>query len=65
MLAPRRRCLDYSKVYSDVTERCLLARNQSQQITYYIFYILMPNSVLTLLTIGQIFYQHISTIICY
>ena len=33
MLAPRRRYLDYLKVYCDVTERCLLARN----ITYFIY----------------------------
>ena len=34
MLAPRRRCLDYSKVYSDVTERWLSAWNQNKRITY-------------------------------
>ena len=33
MLAPRRYCLDYSKVYSDATERWLLAWNQNKQIT--------------------------------
>ena len=30
MLAPRRRCLDYSKVYGNVTERWLLAWNQNK-----------------------------------
>ena len=51
MLAPRRCCLDYSKVYSDGTERWLLSWNQSKQIIYYIFYILIPNSKLIFLTI--------------
>ena len=32
MLASRRRCLDYSEVDSDVTERWLFAWNQSKQI---------------------------------
>ena len=41
MQAPRRHCIDYSKVYSDVTERWLLAWNQNKQFTYYIFYILI------------------------
>ena len=35
MLAPRRRCLDCWKVYSDVTERLLLAWNK-KKIIYYI-----------------------------
>ena len=37
MLAPRRRCLDYSKVFCDVTERLLLAWNQNKilHITYF------------------------------
>ena len=30
MQCPRRRCLDYSKVYSDVTERWLLTWNQNK-----------------------------------
>ena len=60
MLAPSRRCLDYSKVYSDATERWLLAWNQNKQITYYIFYILVPNPVLIFLTIAQIYFQQIS-----
>ena len=34
MLASRRRCLDYAKVYSDATERRLLAWNQNKQITH-------------------------------
>ena len=50
MLAPRRHCLDYSKFYCDVTERWLLAWNQSKYITYYIFHILIPESVLVFLT---------------
>ena len=51
MLAPRRRCLDYSKVDFDVTEKGLLACHQSKQITYYIYiyiyiyYMVIPNSV--------------------
>ena len=36
MLAPRRRCLDYSKLYCDVTERWLLAWNQNEHIAYFI-----------------------------
>ena len=56
MLPPRRCYFDYSKVYSDVTESWLLGWNQNEQITYYMFYILIPNSVLIFLTIGQIFY---------
>ena len=71
MLAARRRYLHYSKVYSDVTKRGLLAWKQNKQITYYIyiyiyiFYIVIPNSVLTFLTIAQICYQQISIIRCY
>ena len=34
MLASRRRCLDYSKIYSDVKQRWLLAWNQNKQVTY-------------------------------
>ena len=37
MLTFRRCCIDYSKVYSDVTERWLLAWNQNKHITYYIY----------------------------
>ena len=39
MLAARRRYLDYSKVYSDVIERGLLAWDQNKQITYYIYFV--------------------------
>ena len=52
MLAPRRRYLDYLKVYCDVTERCLLAWNQSKHIIYYIFHILIPKSLLVLHTLA-------------
>ena len=45
MLAPRRRCLAYSKCDSDVTERWFFAWNQ-KKFTYCILYILIPNSVL-------------------
>ena len=39
MLAPKRHFLDHSKVYSDVTGRCLLAWNQNKQvhITYFTY----------------------------
>ena len=40
MLAPRRHCLYYSRVYSDVTKRWLLAWNQN----YISIYILYTNS---------------------
>ena len=46
MLAPKRRCLDSSKVYCDVTERWLLVRNQNKHIRYQIFHTLIPKSVL-------------------
>ena len=36
-IAPRRRCLDYSKVYSDVTERWLLAKTNKLHSTYFIY----------------------------
>ena len=39
MLAPRRGCPSYSKVYYDVRKRWLLAWNQNRHITYYIFHI--------------------------
>ena len=38
MLAPRKLCLDCSKVYCDVTERWLLAWNQNKHITYFMYY---------------------------
>ena len=44
--APRRCCLGYSKVYCDVRKRWLLAWNQNRHITYSIFHILTPKSVL-------------------
>ena len=56
MLAPRRHCLDYPNVYSDVTKRWLLSCNLNKQIKYYIFYIQIPNSTLIFLTIAQICY---------
>ena len=62
MLAPRRRCLDYSKVYRDVTESWSVAWNQNKQITYYIFSIPIPNSSMIILTIAQTCYQQISLI---
>ena len=45
-VAPRKRCLDYSKVYCDVTERWSLAWNQSKHIKYYTFHVLIPKLVL-------------------
>ena len=36
MVAPRGRCLDYSKVYSSVTERYLSAKTSKLHITYFI-----------------------------
>ena len=45
-LAPRRGCLDYSKVYCDVRKRWFLAWNQNRYITYYILHIQYTNSVL-------------------
>ena len=50
MLAPRRSCLDYSNVYCDVTERWLLAWNQNNYITYYIFHKVITKSVLVFFT---------------
>ena len=44
MVAPRRGCLDYSKVYCDVRKRCFLAWNQNRHITYYILHIQYTNS---------------------
>ena len=44
MLAPRRGCFDYSKVYCDVRKRWFLAWNQNRHITYYIFHIQYTNS---------------------
>ena len=50
MLAPKRCCLDYSKLYCDVTEQYLLVLNQNKNITYYIFHIRIPKSVLVFFT---------------
>ena len=44
MLAPRRGCLDYSKVYCDVRKRWFLAWNQNRHITYYILHVQYTNS---------------------
>ena len=52
MLPPTRCFLDYSKVFSDVTEKWLLGLNQNKQIAYYMFYILIPNSVLIFYTVA-------------
>ena len=43
-------------------ETWLSARNQNKKITYYIFYILIPNALLIFLTIAQICDQQISII---
>ena len=51
-LASRRYCRNHSKVYSDVTKRWLLAWNKNKQVTYYIFYILISNSLLIFLTLA-------------
>ena len=50
ILAPRRGCLVYSKVYCDVRKRWFMTWNQSIYITYYIFIILIPKSVLVFFT---------------
>ena len=50
MLAPRRRYLDYSKVYCDITERSFIAWNQNKHIIYYIFHKLISKSVLVFFT---------------
>ena len=66
MLAPGSAVLIIQKLQKDVTERWLLASNKNKQITYYILYILIANSVLIFLTIAQICYQQISILIrCY
>ena len=50
ILVPRRGCLVYSKVYCDVRKRWFMTWNQSIYITYYIFIILIPKSVLVFFT---------------
>ena len=44
MLAPRRGCLGYSKVFCDVRKRWFLAWSQNRHITHYIFHIQYSNS---------------------
>ena len=48
MLAPRRGCLDYSKVYCDVRKRWFLAWNQNRHITHYIFHSQYTNSEISI-----------------
>ena len=48
MLAPRRGCFDYSKVYCDVRKRWFLAWKQNRYITYYIFHIQNTNSEISI-----------------
>ena len=48
MLAPRRGCLSYSKVYCDVRKRWFQAWNQNRHITYYIFHIQYTNSEISI-----------------
>ena len=48
MLAPRRRCFGYSKVYCDVRKRWVLAWNQNKHITYSIFHIPYTNSEISI-----------------
>ena len=48
MPAPRRGCLDYSKVYYDVRQGWFLAWKQNQHITYYIFHIQDTNSEISI-----------------
>ena len=52
MLAPRRRCLDYSNFYCYVRKRWPLAWDQTDilRITYSILYILILKSVLVFFT---------------
>ena len=63
MLAPRRGCLDYSKVYCDVRKRWFLAWNQNRHITYYIFSILIPKSVYVFFTFAPISFDDSDLII--
>ena len=48
MLAPRRGCLDYSKVYCNVRKRWFLEWNQNRHITHYIFHIQYTNSEISI-----------------
>ena len=58
--APRRPCLGYSKVYCDVRKRWLLASSQNRHITYSIFHILIPKSVLVFFTFAPTSFASIS-----
>ena len=48
MLAPRRDCFGYSKVYCDVRKRQSLAWNQNIYITYCTFHIQYTNSEISI-----------------
>ena len=48
MLAPRRRCLGYSKIYCDVRKRWLLTWKQHRHFTCYIFHIPCTNSEISI-----------------
>ena len=48
MLAPRKGCFDYSKVYCDVRKRIFLVWNQNRHITYYISHIQYTNSEISI-----------------
>ena len=48
MLARRRGCLGYSKVYFDVRKRWFLAWNQNRHIRYYIFHYKNANSEISI-----------------
>ena len=65
MLAPRRGCLDYSKVYCDIRKRWFVARNQNRHITYYIFSILILKSVLFFFTFAPISFDEADLIIAW
>ena len=54
MQASWRRCIGYSKLRSYLAKKRLLAWNQNKEITYSIFCIIIPNSVLIFFTIAQI-----------
>ena len=55
ILAPRRCCLGYLKVYRDVRKSWLLAWNQNRHITYYILHIPYTNSEISI----GLFYIHL------
>ena len=64
MLAPRRRCLDYSKVYCDVTEKWLLAWNKNKHIKYYIFHTIIPKSALVFHTFASFRLMTLTSSLC-